>query len=557
MVKTRIVSSLEKPLPGTACEAYPELRELSALRGERINFQVLFEDTEPAKSVGRTVKVVTEGIDVPVSVRLVGNVVADMPYFACDTSVGTPGVIQAPGNAYPDVLLEMDRDALWRLRPFTVNVLWVECTPDKAGVWPLTVKLVEGDGTVAAEAVLPLTVVDASLPEQSLVFTEWFHSDCLASYYHVPIFSEEHWRIIENYLRCAVRNGINCLLTPVLTPPLDTEIGSERPAVQLVGITRENGTYSFDFSLLERWVDMAHRCGIRYFEISHLFTQWGAEFAPMGVVKDRELGEQHMFGWKVSGTSGEYPVFLQSFLPALVEELRKLGILDVCRFHISDEPNAQHLEGYMKARNIVAPYLKGCVLMDALSDVAFYQSGAVMTPIPGSDGIEPFLKEDIPERWTYYCCGQWDKVGNRFIAYPSFRNRILGVQLYKFGMFGFLHWGYNFYYTHGSRRLIDPYTCQSGEGWVESGDAFSVYPGSDGQPVESLRLAVFYEAIQDIDALKLAERLAGRDAVVRLIDETAGFPVTFSDYPMDASYLLTLRTKVNALIAEKSGQKEV
>ena len=49
--------------------------------------------------------------------------------------------------------------------------------------------------------------------------------------------------------------------------------------------------------------------------------------------------------------------------------------------------------------------------------------------------------------WVYYCCGQGYKVSNRFIAMPAWRNRILGVQLYKYKMEVFLHWGYNFSYS--------------------------------------------------------------------------------------------------------------
>jgi len=102
----------------------------------------------------------------------------------------------------------------------------------------------------------------------------------------------------------------------------------------------------------------------------------------------------------------------------------------------------------------------------------------------------------------------------------------------------------------GSRRLINPYLTQSGDGWVESGDAFSVYPGPMGQPLASPRLAVFHEAIQDIEALKLCESLVGREKVVALIDGLAGSPVTFSDYPKSAEYLLALREAINAMIAK-------
>ncbi|MFR9162180.1 MAG: glycoside hydrolase domain-containing protein [Ruthenibacterium lactatiformans] len=46
----------------------------------------------------------------------------------------------------------------------------------------------------------------ARLPAQTLLHTEWFHADCLASYYGVAPLSEEHWRILENFIRAAGRS---------------------------------------------------------------------------------------------------------------------------------------------------------------------------------------------------------------------------------------------------------------------------------------------------------------------------------------------------------------
>ena len=44
-----------------------------------------------------------------------------------------------------------------------------------------------------------------------------------------------------------------------------------------------------------------------------------------------------------------------------------------------------------------------------------------------------------------------------------------------------------------------------------SANSFIVYPGADGKALKSLRLLVFNEGLQDLRALTLAEKLAGRD----------------------------------------------
>jgi hypothetical protein len=218
-----------------------------------------------------------------------------------------------------------------------------------------------------------------------------------------------------------------------------------------------------------------------------------------------------------------------------------------CRFHISDEPNLKNLEAYKEAVGFLKGLLDGYPVMDALSNVEFYDQGLVSNPIPATNHIEPFLERKIPNLWTYYCCGQYRDVSNRHFAMPSARNRVLGTQLYKFGITGFLHWGYNFWYSRLSRYPIDPFRVTDSGHAYPSADGFVVYPGEDG-PLPSIRLKVFQEGLQDMRAMQLLEQLAGRDAVLGLIEEGMEQPLTFSQYPVSVEWLLNLREKINRRI---------
>ena len=52
-------------------------------------------------------------------------------------------------------------------------------------------------------------------------------------------------------------------MMPLFTPELDTYIGGERPTTQLVDITVEtDGSYSFNFDKVGRWIDMCLACGV-------------------------------------------------------------------------------------------------------------------------------------------------------------------------------------------------------------------------------------------------------------------------------------------------------
>ena len=236
-----------------------------------------------------------------------------------------------------------------------------------------------------------LEVLDAKLPEQDLIFTRWFHCDALMDYYQTEAFDDEHFQIIENFVSTAVKYGVNMLLTPIFTPPLDTYIGGERPTMQLVKIRKDGTKYYFDFSLLGRWVEMCNKVGIKYFEMPHFFTQWGVKATPK-IMATVDGEYKKIFGWETQATSKEYSEFLSAFVPALIEFMKSCNGADKrCYFHISDEPSAEQLENYLKAKAIVAPLLEGYPIIDAVSSYEYYSSGLLQKPIPTTDHIDKFI----------------------------------------------------------------------------------------------------------------------------------------------------------------------
>ncbi len=541
-IKTLFLPSTEKCFPEQSVADKTPLRSLSMLRNERLSFQLAYQPEG-----GRVMSVLEISGDLARYVRVfkVGYLYVPHP------GISDSDYIESGKQVYPDVLTEIKPGASVVATPdeFRTLMFTIECPEGLApGKSEFTVSL-RSDNDLN-QASIDINVVDAMLPEQTLIHTQWFHNDCLATYYKVPVFSERHWEIIGNYIEAAVYCGVNMLLTPVLTPPLDTAVGHERPTVQLVDITVTDGGYEFGFEKLDRYVELALSKGIRYFEISHLFSQWGAIHAPK-VVASVGGETKTIFGWDTDAAGNEYREFIRAFVKALLCELRRLGVDDKCWFHISDEPNINQLESYTKAKNTVADLLEGYHIMDALSNYDFYETGAVETPIPASNHIEPFLEHNVPDLWTYYCCGQAVDVSNRFIAMPGQRTRILGEQLYKFDIKGFLQWGFNFWYSQGSLSEVDPYIDQSGDCWVPAGDTFSVYPGADGKAVYSLHALLFHEALQDMRALEVLGEKLGREAAVKLLDFGSG-GLTFKHYSRDAMHSVAMREIVNGLIASGS-----
>ena len=549
-VQTKIVSSLEKAFLDQNIEDFEPLTSLSVLRGERFSLQCLY--FRPFDESNQSLLFLIPEIQGPLAPYVKFHRVRSVPIAKAKFKHSGPDAAflrTAPG-LYPDLLEPMDGGKL-NVTHDILESLWMEFSlPEDAPVGTLENTLILKNyktGEIEASECFSVEVIKATLPKQTLKVTQWFYTDCLSSFYGVEVFSERHWEIIESYAKMAKEHGINLLLTPIFTPPLDTEVGGERLTTQLVDIKKTNGRYFFSYKKLDRWIEMCDRVGIEYFEISHLFTQWGAVHAPK-IMATVDGEYKKIFGWETDAAGEEYGAFLRTFLKSFLAHMKKRGDDRRCFFHISDEPTAEQLESYKKAKAQVKRILKGYPIMDALSSFDFYKKKICDLPIPASDHIDPFIKAKVPSLWVYYCCGQDNRVSNRFIAQLSSVNRSIGMQMFKYNIVGFLQWGYNFYNNQYSMAAINPFLDASGGNWVPAGDTYSVYPGADGKPHPSLRLLVFEEAIADMRAMQLAESLTSHETVVNAIEEVFGKEITFKTCAYDAKTMLKIRAKVNEII---------
>lgn len=529
------VSSLERIFLDGKC-VMNEISGGKALKGERISYQLAYKsDTVVEADVS-----VKSALADCIKVSYVGNVPSEIPIWDDHDDYyerTEPGL-------FPDVLFPVE-DGYLAIKKQNWYSLWITADiPEDidAGRYDIEITITADDFNVSKT--FTVEVIDAVLPEQSLIYTNWFHADCIADYFNEPVFTERYWKILEGFFKAAARTGVNMLLTPIFTPPLDTKIGGERTTVQLVDVSKTDTGYCFNFDKLRRWIKLAKECGFRNFEMAHLFSQWGAFAAPKIIADGKKL-----FGWETKATSDEYVEFLHAFLPELIKVLKEEKIDNVTYFHISDEPSAEQVESYKAAKSIVKDILKDDFpIIDALSEYEFYENGVIDFPIPCTDRAEEFVKNGYEHHWTYYCCGQREKVSNRFFSMPLARTRIIGVQLYLYEMEGFLQWGCNFYNAHHSIRHINPYLVTDAEGTFPSGDSFMIYPYNDSA-IESIRSVVFYEALQDMRAMQLLESLIGRDKLTAELEKKFGV-ITFEDYPRGEDKMIELREFVNNMIEE-------
>ncbi len=568
VISVQLISSCHKIFPDTIPADYPPLETefCGFLRGEAFSVQLAM------RGCGTTCHPVSVAVEcaLPVSVYKIGYVTL--------TSAANPnhegGYARSAAGVYPDILrkrpavptvvrypdawngnLYCEEAVRETLNLSADSTLGVYITlnenggmPD-AGVYPVTVTVTSLiDCTVLYTETVSVTVIDAVMPRMPAYYTNWFHCDCLADIYGVEVYSERFWEIFDSFVSNAAKHRMNTLLLPAFTPPLDIPIGSQRKNVQLVGITvDDDGGYHFDFERMRRYVRAARACGITCFEHCHLFSQWGAEHAPL-IYADVNGREALIFGWETDAAGDAYRTFLASYLQAFTAFAREEDIWEQMVFHISDEPVAAHEEHYRAAADGVRPYLAGCVIADALSDYRFYETGLVTTPVAALNHVDAFAGR-CDDLWVYYTGGPYMKnCSNRLISNTNARTRVLGVQMYVLGAKGFLHWGYNYYYDRMSQGLFDP-TADPCAYKQMPGSTYLVYPGREGDALPSIREKAMAEAFCDLGALRLLESRIGRTAVLALCESVLGVSVTAEWIPADRE-LEVLRAAVNHAIAE-------
>ena len=539
----KLISSLEKIF----FENFSDIQEHtsgSMMKNEIYSFQLaMWGEHEWLTRLNCKLKLETE-LESYIKIKQVGYVPSILPV---NEAVADDDYLTKKPGLLPDPLYTVKNGEV-TIFNHQARSLWIMVEPkgEKVGVYPIGIKIYDMEDNLLGETCYTLEIIDAMLPEVDIINTGWFHGDCIAKLHDVDVLSDEYFEIVEKYLNVYVKFGHNMILTPIFTPPLDTKVGGERPTNQLVEVCVNDGQYSFGFHNLKRWIDLCHKCGIKYFEISHLFTQWGAYYTPK-IMATVDGVYKKIFGWETSALSIEYQQFLNEFLPQLMIFLEQEGILHECYFHVSDEPSDEHENQYRDVKKVLLAYVDDSRLIDALSAYSFYEKGIVSRPIVSSDHIHTFIEHGVKDLWTYYCTSQGRDVANRFMAMPSYRNRILGSQLYKYEIKGFLHWGFNFWFSQYSISVQNPYLDTTAGGGFQSGDAFVVYPlDEDGEVVCSLRLYVFNEGLQDMRALRLLEVLKDRQTVIEMLKDVEGF----GKYPRNSDYILQLRQNVNAKIKE-------
>ena len=515
------VDALIRVFPGDRAPAVPApVPELVAARNQHVALQVALRSSSglegvaaechllegPAGTLAAGVRLQAVGLVV------VGNHTDDVP---ADELVG-----EAPGW-YPDPLLDLPLT----LEAGRTRAVWLTIHVPKAAAAGLyrSLVVVRQAGKELARVPFRLRVAAAEVPaERTLRVTNWFRVDDrhAKQFWGAPQFSEAWWNVVGNLARVMAEYRQNVVLTPTL------DLVELRPGEEP----------RFAFERFDRWVETFQRAGaIGLIEGEHLVGRAGGYDEPLVVSILLREGETVRKA-ELPPDDPRVQRFLDAFLPALNRHLEEKGWMGIYLQHILDEPHGDEPVAYARVAALAKKHLPGVPTIDAIDahDVpeALREASDIWVPQLGRFDDQVALLAERQraghEVWYYTCLFPRGRYLNRLTDFPLLKTQLLHWLNRRYGLTGFLHWGWNFWGPEPMKNT-EP-VINMNQTLLPSGDAFIVYPDKARLSVfASIRLEAMRAGIEDYEMLaSLAKRdPAAADALAR---EAVA---SFTDYVRD------------------------
>lgn len=348
-------------------------------------------------------------------------------------------------------------------------------------------------------------------------YTEW---NAFTTYYGIEDvneartdFTPELYEILNHWAQTAVAHRQNMVMIST-TALLDAANSRVSP----------DGSYTFDWTLFDRYVDVWLRHGVTRLAGIH----FGYHEKDV-MLKDDGQGNA-AFAWepysKDLGCSMEKDNWYSQYLPALAEHLKAYDITGYAQFagtdkrslydiwcqHLYDEPSNMRLWNYYRA--LSKRYLgEEIPVFDADASGVSHNAEAagkmdILVPdeylVPGHEAYYQEFAERGQEFWTYVCIGPAKPWLNRFVHQPDTTYPLLFWYNAQIKATGYLHWGWNVW-------NVGPFA---------DGDSYMVYPDVKNKTLlGSIRLDGQRDGVEDWELVQLARQTS--DEVTQQLLELA------------------------------------
>jgi hypothetical protein len=499
------------------------------------------------------------------------------PFAASCEASGAAGAKQLPCSwveiRYPGYVPVVERgelmaDPLLPTPPDEIKANWTQ------GVW-LTISVpadaAAGDykgaieihaGSESKQLEFTLRVLDFTLPgmgKGDFDLNIWQDPASVAREAKVPLWSPEHWKLLEAYTRDLAAHGQKTISTSIINDPWRSQTGFLYPSMVKWSFP---GTYKagdasrfhYDFSVFDRYVEMMMKAGIdKSIQCFSMVDGPGRTSLCNIGYTDTATGKLRICPTHVGDEA--YRDVWGAFLPALVKHLKQHGWLSRTYMGFDEKPQAI-MDGIFSVLKADAPELKISLSGGSSSEESATAGDLVL--YYGALSHRAAVRKLLEERRTvgpttfYTACGTPSP--NTFIYSPQWESRLLPWIAFQNGLAGYARWAYQSWPAD---------VWKQPESRWHSGDSFLVYPGEDG-PIDSTRWELLRQGIQDYEALEmLKQKIAAMGKTPGHEDQAASFERRMMSAVHRATSLDTCRgipspglsrRDVNALMAEVEGR---
>ena len=430
---------------------------LDAARGGNVLFQILTDEVLAAPA--------------PFTMTLAGaNGVTVTPYRLAAVNVpknSGPRGQASLAKSYEDVADFVTKKAPFDVYDITEEIgdtlaegklayaVRIEVAPNApVGAESILIVLSAGDAAVTVKVTLNIhKAVIPALRDSRLIVCNWIYPDHIVAGHGVEAYSEEYYAILRKYMLHLVDIRSNHF----------SMMGSN----MLVGgfpIRDEGGRIvDFDFSVFERHLKMADEVGFTALYGPYL-AHWGTPSDDnLYLLWDREVAVTEREGYRQ----------LSIYLKRLREMIERNGWEKKYIQPLVDEPQVPNERPYRILAAIFRRFMPGYLVHDPLetTDVGGGPDIWCIKQAVFEKYIDIYREyQAMGEKFTFYTCGHpmGDHI-NRVLDLPLVVGRLGFWMCYRYGLLGFLHWGYHAYADRKKTLCVGP-----------AGNQCIVYPDGDG-----------------------------------------------------------------------------
>ncbi len=322
----------------------------------------------------------------------------------------------------------------------------------------------------------------------------WQNPYAVARVHNVELWSEEHFDVLRPYMLKLASAGQKAITATLIDRPWDGQTYDPFGSM-VTWVKRADGTWWYDFTIFDRWVEFMMECGIDKEITCFSMIPWKLSFRYYD-----QATHSHKY---INCAPGEdaYAQFWGGMLSAFSAHLKEKGWFEKT-FISMDERSLQQMQAAIKVIREYAPGMKISMagnyhpeieadIYDYCLDIFAY--GAYTPELLAQRRAQGKVS-------TYYtCCSA--EYPNLFTFSEPADAAFIALEALKKGLDGYLRWAYNSW-------TVDPEADSRFTAWP-AGDTYVIYPFS----ISSIRWERLVQGIQLYEKykIKLAEAVADGD----------------------------------------------